>query len=271
MTEPQGLQHDRQLSAAFDGQAALFEKAPVQTDPQALARLVERADLPPSSLVLDAGCGPGLVSLAFLEAGHRLVGIDLSVEMIARAKARCSGFGDRARFESQSVFEAPPVEPFDASISRYVLHHVVDPRSFLDRQIELIRPGGLVVISDHVTDPDPSLADEHNALERLRDKTHTRNLSPGSIIDLMAAAGLGSIRLFEEPFTLDFDEWFDRGTPLASKSEVRDKILNARPARGFRAVLEADDRVTLHCWRVIARGVKPMLRTHRLVQDEGRA
>ena len=52
--------HDQALAAAFDGQAARFERAPVQTDPGALARLVRFADLPPDSLLLDAGCGPGL-------------------------------------------------------------------------------------------------------------------------------------------------------------------------------------------------------------------
>ncbi len=87
------------LAAAFDGQAALFEKAPVQTDPAALRRLVALADFPADSLIFDAGCGPGLVSQAFLQAGHRVVGVDLSAEMIERARARCGPRGDRARFE----------------------------------------------------------------------------------------------------------------------------------------------------------------------------
>jgi hypothetical protein len=115
-----------------------------------------------------------------------------------------------------------------------------------------------VVVSDHVTDPDRSLADEHNAIEKLRDKTHTNNLSPGTIVDLLAISGLGEIRLSEEAFTLDFDEWFDRGTPTAPKLEVRERILNARPTRGFQAVEESDGRVTIHCWRAIVRGVKPI-------------
>ena len=229
------IPHDRDLATAFDGQAARFEKAPVQTDPLALARLVFEANLPPDSLILDAGCGPGLVSQAFLEAGHRVIGVDLSDEMVARARVRCDRFGDRARFERQSLYDPPPGGPFDASISRYVLHHVADPLAFLRRQVELIRPGGLVVLSDHVTDPDPLLADEHNAIEWLRDRTHTRNLSPGAIVDLFASAGLGEIRLTEEAFTLDFDEWFDRGTHAAPKLEVRDLILASRqPIRGFR-------------------------------------
>jgi 2-polyprenyl-3-methyl-5-hydroxy-6-metoxy-1,4-benzoquinol methylase len=257
MTQPSTSSHDRELATAFDGQAARFEKAPVQTDPLALARLVLEANLPPDSLLLDAGCGPGLVSQAFLEAGHRVLGVDLSDEMVARARVRCARFGDRARFECQSLFDRQPGGPFDASISRYVLHHMADPSAFLSRQVELIRPGGLVVLSDHVTDPDSSLADEHNAIERLRDRTHTRNFSSGAIVDFFASAGVGSISLSEEAFTLDFDEWFDRGTPAASKLEVRDLILGSGQPRGFRAVDEGGGRVTIHCWRAIVRGVKP--------------
>jgi len=83
--------HDKELAHAFDGQAARFERAPVQSDPVALARLVQFAALPGDSRVLDAGCGPGLVSEAFLLAGHRVHGVDLSPEMLSRARAKAAG------------------------------------------------------------------------------------------------------------------------------------------------------------------------------------
>ncbi len=257
MPQTQTPRHDRDLSQAFDGQAERFEQAPVQTDPLALARLVAYADLPPESRILDAGCGPGLVSFAFLEAGHRIVGIDLSDEMIRRARLRCAGFGERAQFERQSLFDPIPVQSFDAAVSRYVLHHVVDPRAFIARQVELVRAGGVVVVSDHLTDPDPTLAAIHHEIERLRDRTHTHNLSAGSLVDLFGECGLVSLRFREEAFTLDFEEWFDRGTPTLPKSEVRERILSTPPMRGFRGVLEIDGRVTIHCWRAVVRGVKP--------------
>ena len=249
--------HDRALSDAFDGQAARFEKAPVQTDPAALARLVRAADFPPDSAILDAGCGPGLVSLAFLEAGHRVFGVDLSSEMIARARGRCAPFGDRARFVQGSLHDLTGVGPFDAAISRYVLHHVADPRAFIARQVGLVRPGGVVALGDHTADPDPGLAGRHNALERLRDRTHASNLTLGEIVDLFAAAGLIGIGVIEEPFTLDFDEWFDRGTPSAPKDEVRARILDGPQSRGFRGVDEGGGRIAIHCWRAVVRGLTP--------------
>ena len=247
--------HHHRVAAAFDGQAARFERAPVQSDPGALRSLVAAADFPDDSLVLDAGCGPGLVAQALLEAGHRVVGVDLSEAMIARARARCADFGDRSAFELRPLGTMDGAGRFDGAISRYVLHHVEDPAGFAADQVRLVRPGGILVLSDQTTDPDPRRAGPHQEVERLRDGSHTRNLAPGAIVDLLVAAGLHSIRLAEEPFTLDFDEWFDRGTPTAPKAEVRARIAALPPVRGLRVTAEVDGRLTMDCWRATARGV----------------
>jgi SAM-dependent methyltransferase len=248
--------HDEDLSAAFDGQAERFERAPVQSDPAALRRLVHFADPPARSLVLDAGCGPGLVARAFLEAGHAVRGVDLSAEMIGRARRRCARFGDQARFVHGSLFETDWDEPIDACVSRFVLHHAADPLAFLQRQVELLRPGGIVVACDHTTDPDPARAAWHRDVEVRRDRTHTRNLTAGEIVDLFAHAGLGDVGFVEEAFTLDFDEWFDRGTPTYDKATTRSRLLEST-ARGFRPSLNADGSITIASWRALVRGVKP--------------
>ncbi len=247
---------DAELAKASDEQAARFERAPVQSDPAALARLVAFAALPADSLVLDAGCGPGLVAEAFLQAGHRVQGVDLSGEMIRRARERCARFGERARFEQVSLFEMAPKAPFDAAVSRFVLHHAPDAAGFLRAQARQVRPGGVVVASDHATDPDPIAARWHHEIECARDRTHSRNLTSGELVDALARAGLGRLRMVEEDLQLDFDEWFDRGTPALPKAEVRAKLLAGR-ARGFDPLLRADGGITIRCVRALVRGVKP--------------
>jgi SAM-dependent methyltransferase len=247
--------HDRELAKAFDQQAAGFERAPVQSDPVALARLVELAQLPPGSSVLDAGCGPGLVAEAFLSAGHRVFGIDLAAEMVRRARARCERFGERARFDQGSVFELEQPQPFDAAVSRFVLHHAQDPVAFLRAQAQRVRPGGVVLASDHATDSDGAAQRWHQEIERARDKTHVRNLTPGGLVDALGRAGLRFVQLEEDEFVLDFDEWFDRGTPSLPKDEVRALVLAGR-ARGFDPSVRPDGGISLRCVRLVARAIR---------------
>jgi SAM-dependent methyltransferase len=249
-------EHDRELQRAFDGQAARFEAAPVQSDPAALARLVDFARLPAGARLIDAGCGPGLVAEAFLESGCTVQGVDLSEEMLARARRRCARFGARATFQRASIFEVQGAAPFDGAVSRFVLHHVQDPAAFLRAQARLVRARGIVIACDQVTDADPAAAAWHLAIERGRDRTHVANLSPGALLDALAAAGLERLEAMEESFELDFDEWFDRGSPSAPKAEVRERILSGR-ARGFDPVLRADGGITLRCIRLLARGMRP--------------
>ena len=128
--------------------------------------------------------------------------------------------------------------PFDGALSRYVLHHVLDPPRFVARQLEILRPEGILVVSDHTTDPLPERAAHHEAIERARDRTHTTNLTAGQLVDLFGRAGLEQITFAEESYVLDFDEWFDRGTPQDSKENVRAMILAEPAIRGFRAALQ---------------------------------
>lgn len=249
-------EHDRELARAFDAQAEAFERAKAQRDAASLSRFVAFASLARGSRLLDAGCGPGLVAEAFLEAGCEVVGVDLSGEMIRRARARCARFGERARFEQRSLFDVEPGPPLDAAVSRNVIHHVQDPQAFVERQAALVRAGGAVLAFDLVADADPVARAFAHGIERDRDRTHVRTLTPGELVDALVRAGLEDVRLAEEPVLLDFDEWFGRGTPAAPKEDVRARLL-AGTARRFRPTARADGGVDLRVTRAMARGVKP--------------
>ena len=183
--------------------------------------------------------------------------------MIERARKRFAEWLDAAEFHQVSLFDVllENHAPFDGAISRYVLHHVIDQMAFIARQASLLRPGGILVLCDHVTDPDHKKAADHEAIERARDRTHTANLTGGQLVDLLAAAGLEQIELFEESFVLDFDEWFDRGTPQASKETVRTMLLNGPSIRGFLPTLQTDGSIRIAGIRAIVRGIKPNTRS----------
>jgi len=248
---------DGAIEQAFDGQAAAFERAPIQTNPQLLSSLVAFADFPPGTRILDAGCGPGLVAETLLAAdgGYRVLGCDLSGEMVERARARCARFGDRAEFVRASVREcadeiaAGRREPVGGAISRLVLHHAPDPRAFVAAQVEALAGGGVpdavLVLADHLADADPELADWHRRLEVMRDRTHTTNLSRGALLDLMGDLGLEDLRYEEYPIGTDFEEWFGRGTPSATHDETLAWLLEpvGRRSRAWRPAPMPDGNV----------------------------
>ena len=255
--------HDLELARAFTRTAGAFERAPVQSDPLALERLVAFTAAPPNSLILDAGCGPGLVAEAFLEAGHRVVGIDLAEGMIGLARERCARFGDAAEFLVGSIHDdlPPGLQSFDVAVSRFVVHHVLEPRRFLARQRDLLRAGGILMCCDHTTDTDPFRAEWHNEVDIARDQTHTRNLSPGQLLDLLASLGLERLGMQEEPYLLDFEEWFARGHTTRTREEVLGQIVQGPGARGFTVVSPPGANVLIRSWRSLVRGIRPGLST----------
>lgn len=106
--------------------------------------------------VLDLGAGTGALSARFLaKPGEGVVELwDVDPEMLAVARGRLVGAGDRAVFEEQSFID--PFPPCDAIMASLSLHHIADfdeKVKLMVRAFEALRPGGRFVNAD-VTIPD---------------------------------------------------------------------------------------------------------------------
>ena len=114
-------------------------------------RLAVAAAAPPGGRVLDVGVGTGL-ELPMFDRSTRLVGIDLSEPMLARARARVRAHG-LANVEGLVVMDATrlafPDESFDAAVAPYVLTVVPDPHAMLDEIWRVTKPGGEIVLVNH--------------------------------------------------------------------------------------------------------------------------
>jgi 2-polyprenyl-3-methyl-5-hydroxy-6-metoxy-1,4-benzoquinol methylase len=109
------------------------------------------------SLVLDIGCGGGLLLSLLAGLGRRFegVGFDVSSEAIdtaARMAARAATISPQARLSFKQLdFQAEwPAGEFDVVFLIDVLHHVppAAQRAFLDRVISKVRPSGILVYKD---------------------------------------------------------------------------------------------------------------------------
>jgi SAM-dependent methyltransferase len=106
--------------------------------------------LPPAPAdVLDIATGTGFVALIAAGLGHRVTGIDLSAEMLDRARADAARRGLEVRFLSEDAVE-PKLAPasFDAIISRHFIWTLREPQRAFRNWRRLLRPNGRVVAID---------------------------------------------------------------------------------------------------------------------------
>ncbi|MEQ1849561.1 MAG: class I SAM-dependent methyltransferase [Candidatus Peribacteraceae bacterium] len=85
--------------------------------------------VPAGATVLDAGCGPGVLSIMLAEKGCIVTGADISEPNIEEAKkyAAMKGVGDRITFLTADIESMPfPNKSFDYVVSSHVLEHVPD-------------------------------------------------------------------------------------------------------------------------------------------------
>ena len=83
--------HRSKTLKGFARQARGFARSPVHLNPERIRRLVEFVAPRAGERVLDAACGPGIVTGALTASGMRAVGVDLTAEMIAEASASQDG------------------------------------------------------------------------------------------------------------------------------------------------------------------------------------
>lgn len=105
--------------------------------------------LPGGGDVLDLGCGTGAVLerlLALQIRFHTYTGVDLSPEMLARARAKLSGMPG-VRFEQLDICVGRlPEGPFDLVVSAWALEHLPLPGPAVAAARARLGPGGRVVL-----------------------------------------------------------------------------------------------------------------------------
>jgi len=99
--------------------------------------------------VLDIGTGPGIIALLLADMGHSVTGMDLSEDMLKKARENAGRLNLQVQFK-QGDAENIPFEDgsFDAVVNRHVLWTLPDPHKALTEWKRVLRPGGRLVIID---------------------------------------------------------------------------------------------------------------------------
>ncbi|WEX11327.1 metalloregulator ArsR/SmtB family transcription factor [Chelativorans sp. AA-79] len=163
----EGIKRRRQERAAeyFSKNAASWDQIRSLHVPDAAVEAGLKAlvgDRPFQSMV-DLGTGTGRLLELFSPLYRRGVGVDLSRDMLAVARANL----ERAEIASAQVRQgdiyAPPVErdAHDLVTIHQVLHYLEDPAAAIREAARLLRPGGRLVIADFAPHGHEFLREEH--------------------------------------------------------------------------------------------------------------
>ena len=159
--------------------------------------IVSLLDLDDAHLVLDLGCGTGVLTRMIADrldgmAGGGAVGIDAAAKMIAVARKKRAA--DNCRFEAMAA-ESLTFEDgaFDAVVSSLFFHHVpLDLKArALSEALRVLLPGGQLVVADmHVPSTWMGTLVSHVSRWLLMQPQIGENIR-GVLPGLMEAAGFG--------------------------------------------------------------------------------
>ena len=102
--------------------------------------------------ILEVGVGTG-IALPDYARSNRLVGIDISAPMLRRAQERVAEHG-LTNVETLAVMDAKhlafPDNFFDVVVAQFVITAVPDPEATLDEFARVVKPGGEIILVNHI-------------------------------------------------------------------------------------------------------------------------
>lgn len=181
--------------------------------------------------VLEVGVGTG-ISLPHYRRDLRVVGIDLSAEMLARARRRVARHG-LAHVEAVHEMDAGALDfaegTFDIVVAMYVLTTVPDPARVMAELERVCAPGGEVIIVNHFSAEKGARAWAEKRLAPLAALLGWRPDFP-----LETVTGQDRLRLVErrplKPFGFFTMLRFVRRTEPARDEPARDEEMRREPA-----------------------------------------
>lgn len=142
-------------------------------------------------LCLDLGCGPGVLSQDFVQLGYDVRGVDLSEEMIARAR-RVAPSASFVAGDLQAFLQGFS-EPAGLIVFSSVLEYLDEPLAVVKLAASKLAPGGTLLLSV------PNRRSVFRALERVVPRSYVRHwgntLPAHAYVQAAGAAGLRLLRL----------------------------------------------------------------------------
>lgn len=256
------MDHLKRVASEFGRQAQTFDHWAEKADDQVAARFRAALSGVGQGNLLDVACGPGVVTAAIAPGAASVIAFDATEQMLEKAKSRCARAGLlNVDFECGDAENMPFEDAqFDGVVTRLAVHHFADPQRALNEAFRVLRRGGTAVVVDVVSSEDADESDLQNAIERLRDPSHVRMLSPSELNACMARAGFRGIEHSTWDKRREFEEWMGIVNDPARTEPIRivvRALAEAGRTAGMGLSIQNGQIVFFHRWHML-RATKPL-------------
>jgi ubiquinone/menaquinone biosynthesis C-methylase UbiE len=174
---------------------------------------------------------------------------DLTESMLQRAVATAEARSLNVASRCHSAEKMPYADAsFDVVTCRVAAHHFSSPEAFVQEAARVLAPHGWFVLIDGTVEDGQAEAEAWaHRVEKLRDPSHNRFLTPGEWKRLAQNSGLLVTRLEITPFQQpDLDWYFETAaTSLENRRSVRELCASApESARQLFQLAENEGRIT---------------------------
>ena len=245
--------HKDKVERQFTRTAEAFSEYAVRDTPEVLAEKVQFAKPQPDAIALDVACGPGAFVLALAPKVHFACGIDLTAEMLRRARAfQIEREIANASFSRSEAEQLPYRDAsFDLVSCQMALHHMPKPERTLHEMIRVMKPEAYLLVIDTLGPVSDSKFDLHNQIEIIRDPSHSASLRLTTFLSLFEKLELEIVSQAIRRRRRSFNHWMLRAglAPGDRRYQEARKLLedSANGDRaGFSPELQGDDIQILH-------------------------
>ncbi|PYU94406.1 MAG: hypothetical protein DMG25_06845 [Acidobacteria bacterium] len=227
--------HKEAVQKQFTKTADAFSTYAVRDTPEVLAEKVEFIKPQPTDLALDVACGPGALALALAPRVRFARGIDLTQEMVRRARQF-----QRERNIPNAAFARGEAERLP-----------YPPELALKEMVRVMKPEGRLAIIDTLGPESDAKFELHNRIESIRDPSHTQSLRLTTFLQMFEERGLEIARQALKRRQRSFNQWMLRaGVEPSHKryQETRKLLEESIPGdrAGFSPQPQGDDFLILH-------------------------